>query len=76
MDDDWSFKANLERGHLPTGEALEALYGTGPWTPEPEYLPPVIQCRVCGGRAYDLGNEIDCENCGLVSMDEEEDIAP
>jgi len=66
MSDEWSFEANLVRGCLPTGEALEALYGAGPWTPQPEPEPPVVQCHVCGGQAYDLGDEIDCENCGIV----------
>jgi hypothetical protein len=69
MSDEWSFEANLARGYLPTGEALEALYGAGWWTEEPEPEPPVVQCHVCGGRAYDLGNRIDCENCGIVAME-------
>lgn len=69
-DDDWSFAANLARGHLPTGESLEALYGHGWWSEE-QYrqpvCPPVVQCHVCGGHAYDLGHEIDCEKCGVIS---------
>lgn len=67
MSDEWSFKANLTRGCLPTGEPLEALYGAGWWTsqPEPEY-PPMCQCHICDGNAYDLGSEIDCENCGVI----------
>lgn len=64
--DEWSFEANLARGHLPTGEPLEALYGTGWWTEEPDAEPPVTQCPICGGRAYDLGDWLDCENCGEV----------
>ena len=71
MSDEWSFKANLDRGHLPTGEPLEALYGAGWWTRELEPEPPVVQCRVCGGRAYDLGDKIDCENCGVVAVEAE-----
>ena len=67
MGDEWSFKANLERGTLPTGEAIEALYGTGWWTHQPDAdCPPVTQCHKCGGRAYDLGDTIDCENCGKI----------
>ena len=67
--DEWSFEANLERGCLPTGEPLEALYGAGWWTEEPHPdCPPVVQCYKCGGNAYDLGDEIDCENCGIVSV--------
>lgn len=66
MDNEWSFEANLARGCLPTGEPLEALYGVGPWTEEPEPEPPVTQCHVCGGQAYDLGDRIDCEKCGVI----------
>ncbi len=66
MKNDWSFEANMERGSLPTGEAVEALYGTGPWTPQPEPETPVVQCHKCGGRAYDLGETIDCKNCGVI----------
>jgi hypothetical protein len=67
---DWSFEANLERGHLPTGEPLEALYGTGWWTEEPQPdCPPIVQCHICGGHAYDLGGKIDCENCGIVYLE-------
>jgi hypothetical protein len=64
--DEWSFEANLDRGCLPTGEPLEALYGVGWWTQEPEPEPPVTQCHICGGHAYDLGDKINCENCGIV----------
>lgn len=45
-DDDWSFKANLERGHLPS----------------------VVQCHKCDGSAWDLGDRIDCENCGIIHI--------
>ena len=63
---DWSFEANIQRGHLPTGEPLECRYGAGWWTEEPKPQPPVIQCRVCGGHAYDFGYNIVCENCGVI----------
>lgn len=68
MTDDWSFEANLQRGHLPTGESIEALYGAGWWTEEqePGPQPPVVRCHVCGGHAYNLGSEIDYENCGRI----------
>lgn len=68
MSDDWSFNANIERGELPTGEPLEALYGTGWWTEEPKQpdCPPGGPCPECGGSAYDLGDCIDCENCGKI----------
>ena len=66
MTDEWSFERNLERGHLPTGEPLEALYGVGLWTPEPEQEPRIVQCHRCSGQAYELGERIDCENCGIV----------
>ena len=69
---DWSFEANLERGCLPTGEPLEALYGAGWWTQETESgWPLVVQCHRCGGNAYDLGSYLDCENCGEVYFSEE-----
>ena len=70
MNDEWSYQANMARGHLPSGEPLEALYGVGPWTqqPEPDH-PPVVQCHVCGGQAYDLGEEIECENCGVIPVE-------
>ena len=67
--DEWSFQANMARGHLPSGEPLEALYGVGPWTREPGPSfdePLVVQCHICGGQAYDLDDEIDCENCGII----------
>jgi len=66
MTDEWSFERNLERNHLPTGEPLEALYGIGPWTPEPEQEPRIVQCHRCGGQAYELDEGIDCENCGII----------
>ena len=68
MSDEWSLEANLDRGHLPTGEPLDALYGTGWWTHQPsaEDGPSLVQCRHCGGRAEDLGTTIDCENCGVI----------
>lgn len=68
FEDEWSFQANLERGCLPNGEPLEALYGVGWWTEDPEPEPKVVQCHLCGGRAYDLGDQIDCENCGVVDL--------
>lgn len=71
--DDWSFAANIDRGYLPTGESLEALYGAGWWTEEPpqEQLPPIVPCHKCGGQSYDLGDEIDCENCGIISIEQD-----
>lgn len=71
---DWSFEANLERGCLPTGEPLEARYGTGWWSREPRSesdCPPIVQCPHCNGHAYDLGNKIDCENCGIVLLSDD-----
>lgn len=71
--DEWAFEANMERGCLPTGEPLECLYGTEWWTEGQEQpdLPPVVQCHRCGGQAYDLGDKLDCENCGEFSVEEE-----
>ena len=61
------FDEDMRRGCLETGEPLEALYGSGWWSvPEYNNQPPVVQCHVCGGHAYDLGDRIDCENCGIV----------
>lgn len=68
-EEDWSLETCIDRGCLPTGEAVEALYGTGWWTREPDnpYLPSIVQCHVCGGQAYGLGEQIDCENCGKIA---------
>lgn len=73
MADEWSLEASIERGCLPTGEPIECLYGTGWWTEQP--IPdcaPIIQCHKCGSQAYDLGDEIDCENCGIIPLAEGE----
>lgn len=63
-----TFRADIRRGHLSSGEPLEALYGAGWWTRQPERLPPVVQCRRCDGQAHDLGDRIDCENCGMYEV--------
>lgn len=39
------FEDDLARGCLSTGEPLEALYGTCPWTVEPEPEPPYEELR-------------------------------
>ena len=68
------FEDDLNRGCLSTGEPLEALYGTGRWTQEPEPEPPVMQCYKCGGRAYKLAwDRIDCENCGEIILEFDDD---
>jgi len=69
--DEWSFEANIARGCLPTGKALDALYGTGWWSQQQEREIPVTQCHICGGQAYDLDEHIDCENCGLILVNVE-----
>jgi hypothetical protein len=63
-----TFNDDLNRGMLENGEPLEALYGVGWWSGNvhEEYL-PIVQCHICGGQACDIGNEIDCENCGKIS---------
>ena len=33
---EWSLNACIARGSLPTGEAIEARFGEGPWTQYPE----------------------------------------
>ena len=60
------FEDDLQRGCLETGEPLEAACGAGWWTEDPRnpYCPPIVQCPRCGGHAYDLGDTLDCENCG------------
>lgn len=74
MADEWSLEANMERGCLPTGEPLECLYGPGPWSREPEPdWPPLVQCHRCSGNAYDLGDRINCEDCGIISCADEEE---
>jgi len=30
----------------------------------------MCQCPICAAAAYDLGDTIDCENCGKVSVEE------
>lgn len=65
-DKEWMLEANLARGALPTGEPLEALYGAGPWTRQPEREPEAVQCEVCGGEAYALEEEVVCPHCELV----------
>jgi len=37
---------------------------------EPDWLQEhlVIQCRKCGGHAWNLGDYIDCENCGKMKL--------
>jgi hypothetical protein len=64
-----TFEEDLDRGHLPTGEPLEAKYGAGWWTHQSEAgsYPDIVECHVCGGRAWDLGTTIDCENCGVIA---------
>jgi len=42
-------------------DLLEAEY----WIEE-QRLPPVVQCHICGGRAWSLEGKIDCENCGKI----------
>lgn len=80
-DKEWSFEANLQRGYLPTGEPLEALYGEGWWTEEeegPDQEWPVTQCPQCGGQAYIVSasntsaTTLDCENCGTIVVQEDE----
>ena len=54
MDNNCSFEEDMRRGYLSTGEALEAAYGAGWWSQQPEEpdpLPPVTQCRRCGDHA-------------------------
>ena len=58
------FNEDMAHGYLETGEPLDALYGAGLFANQQPDLPPVIQCYVCGGTAYDLGTE--CENCGRI----------
>lgn len=66
--DPWSFEENMKRGYLPTGEALEALYGTGPWTPR------WVTCPRCGADAYQYPDgRFECWNCGWNGSDEGSD---
>ena len=34
------------------------------WWPNKHH---VVQCHICGGHAYDLLGQIDCENCGVIN---------
>jgi len=65
-----SLQDDIERGCLETGEAIEAKWGPGWWTPGPEPEPEITQCPLCGAQAYDLGDAIDCERCGVIQLNE------
>ena len=46
------------------GWYVEGITGQDPEEEEP----PVVQCHICLGPAYDLGEEIDCGNCGRIEL--------
>lgn len=64
---------DIRRGCLEDGQPIEARWGAGWWSfqgqdPEPEY----VQCHKCGGMAVEISFwEIDCENCGVINLEEE-----
>jgi hypothetical protein len=67
MPDEWSLENCIQNGCLPTGEPIEALYGVGYWSDMGNDEPRVCQCPKCEtGRAFELSDGIDCENCGFV----------
>ena len=73
-----TYGEDMARGCLETGESLEAAYGPGPWSPDPwesaeMELPQIVQCYKCGGNAYDLIDELECENCGRIPAPKVED---
>lgn len=65
-----TLREDIARGCLETGESIEALWGAGWWSEDQRQAtyPPVVQCFKCDGNAYDLGNAIDCENCGEIPV--------
>ena len=75
---------DIARGMLENGEPLEARWGTGYWTeqPEQEPKPDFYQnpCPVCGceeSHFYGYGSEDDdhvyCKDCGIDKVHESED---
>lgn len=63
---EWSLEACVARGCLPTGEGLEAEFGQGWWTPEPE--PDMCECQQCGevivlNDAYVYEDKPCCKRC-------------
>ena len=65
--DTWSLDACIARGCLPTGEPLEAAFGVGPWTHQPEREPELVECPSCHEPAYCMNDQIQCPNCGTIS---------
>ena len=64
MDD---FNADIERGYLENGESLEARWGTGWWTEQPEREPEYYgaECPFCNEEAWYCDDEfLRCEKCG------------
>ena len=67
---------DISRGCLENGEPLEACWGTGYWSEEPEQEPePEVyqkECPICGceeSYSYGYGDEDDdhvyCKNCRI-----------
>lgn len=61
---------DIARGMLENGEPLEARWGTGYWTeqpdPEPEYYGG--ECPFCGQEALYCDDKfMNCEKCGRES---------
>ena len=62
----WTLSECVDRGCLPTGEPIEALYGTGWWTEQEQEQEPwdVCECPQCHNAAYIWPDgSIDCERC-------------
>lgn len=69
-----TFDDDIARGYLENGEPLEAQYGTGWWTRQPEQEPEFHggECPYCGKEAwYCDGQFLECEHCGKKESEEE-----
>ncbi len=67
LDDD------IARGCLPSGEPIEARWGSGWWSVHPEQYPEpdYLQCPICGAWAIDYGDDgddIECSWCDKYDL--------
>jgi len=65
---------DIERGCLENGEPIEAKWGTGFWSKQPEPEPEIYQraCPICGcenslfyGFHLDNDEHVYCKKCGI-----------
>ena len=65
--DPWGLDACIERGSLPTGEPIEAKFGPGWWSEEPDVEQEEDQQEPQDGMCHICHDETDnkCSVCGL-----------